>query len=309
MHELSKKLKYSYSRLKNIIREYDLYEYISFNYGSSHYENEIYDYLKSITNNSIIQNDRKMLSNLEIDILIPELKIGIEFDGSYWHSDLHKDKMYHYNKSKDAYNNGIFIYHIFEYEWNNNDKKEKIINQLKNILQCNDNKIYGRNTTLKIVSSKEKSAFLNKNHIQGNDRSTINLGLYYDEKLVSIMTFAKPRFNKNHTWELSRYCSLANTTVVGGASKLFKYFVDTYLNENETIISYSDIAKTKGSLYEKLGFSLDHISEPNYIWWRTDTDFKTRYQCQMKDENKIMTENGYIKIYDCGSKVWIYKKI
>ena len=120
------------------------------------------------------------------------------------------------------------------------------------------------------------------------------------------MTFCKPRFLKKSycDWELSRFCSLAGANVVGGAGKLFKYFIE---HNEGSVISYSDVAKTKGTLYQKLGFKFSHQSKPNYVW-TNGHDVLTRYQTQMKNEIETMTSKGYYRIFDCGSKVWVYER-
>ena len=216
---------------------------------------------------------------------------------------------YHQNKSLLAESKDIFLYHIFEYEWNS--AKEKILNQLNNLINLNQNKIYARNCVIKEVDNKEKSNFLELNHMQGNDVSSIKIGLYYNDELVSLMTFVKPRFNKKYQWELSRFCSKAGCNVIGGASKLWNYFIKKY--NPKSIISYSNIAHTRGNLYKILGFKLNKISSPNYIWFKNGI-IKPRYQCQKhklleqgytgNSESTIMHNLGYYRIYDCGNKVW-----
>lgn len=255
----------------------------------------------------------RMKNNKEIDIFIPKLNMGIEFNGDYWHCEKYKDKKYHQEKSLYANNENIFIYHIFEYEWN--EKKQQIINQLNNLLGINVDKIYARKCVIKEVDNKEKIEFLEENHLQGNDQSSIKLGLYYNDELVSLMTFVKPRFNKKYQYELSRFCSKNNCNVIGGASKLFKYFIDNY--NPQSIISYSNIAHTKGKLYETLGFNFDSITEPNYVW-SNGHKVLSRYQCQKhrliqegyegNTESEIMHNMGYSKLYDCGNKVWVWNK-
>ena len=128
------------------------------------------------------------------------------------------------------------------------------------------------------------------------------------------MTFCKPRFNKKYDWELSRFCCKANCNVIGGASRLFKYFMDTY--KPNSVISYSNIAHTRGNLYKMLGFTLHEITPPNYVWCNGHETL-SRYQCQKhklleqgykgNSETEIMHNRGYYRIYDCGNKVWIIK--
>ena len=283
------------------------------NRNVSHYEDEITDWLKSF--NIEVINNKRILNKKEIDIFLPEYNIGIEFNGTYWHSDIYRDKNYHQQKTLEAKKEGIFLYHIFEFEWKRNE--EKIKNHLINLLSLNEHKLYARKCVVKeIFDNKIKKDFLNLNHLQGNDNSNIKLGLYYNDVLVEIMTFCKPRFNRNYQYELSRLCSLKGYNIVGGASKLFHYFIQTY--HPVSIISYSNFSKNKGNIYNKLGFKLKNISSPNYFWIKGDI-ILTRYQTQKhklllhnfigNNEDDIMRKNGFIKIYDCGNMVFEYVNI
>ena len=269
-------------------------------------EKEIKAFLEGM-NICFVEHDRSILSGKEIDFYIPSKKIGIEFNGSYWHSEAKKDLLYHQRKSLLAAEKGVFIFHIFEYEWECPSKKEKILEILRELLLDKDvHRIYARNTVVREVTKEEKKVFLDANHLQGNDRSSVCYGLYDGDKLVALMSFCKPRFSKTGDWEISRYCSLQNVRVLGGASKLFLHFLKTNTVSCLKIISFSVISKMRGDLYEKLGFVLDHISKPNYVWWKKKEEIKSRYSCQMKDEDKIMHEQGYKRIFDSGNKVWVY---
>lgn len=307
--QFSKDTNISYVACLKHIHKYNLEEYFNFNSNISQSENDIIEYLKSKGIKNIIQSERTILDGKEIDIYLPDYNVGIEFNGDYWHSELNRnDKRYHYNKSILALSKGVFLYHIFSHEWTDIEKRVRILDHLCNILHLNENKIYGRKCIIKEVSVQDKNIFLEENHIQGKDNSAIKLGLYYNDELVSLMTFCKPRFSKKYTWELSRFCSKHGYNIVGGASKLINYFINHYMNGEETIVSYSDIAKTQGKIYDKLNFKFIEDSDPNYIWWKSDFDYKTRYQCQMKNEKEIMSSKGYVRVYDCGNKVWVYKK-
>lgn len=308
---ISKMYNVGYGVINNLLHEYNID--INTSYSQSSFEIELENYIKKY-NFDYILNDRTILNGKEIDIYIPMLKLGIELNGNYWHSEKKKPKTYHQDKSIIAEENGIFLYHIFEYEWFN--KKSIIINQLNNLLGINQNKIYVRNCIIKEVSTKEKSIFLESNHIQGDDKSSIKIGLYHNNELVSLMTFVKYRFNYNYEWKLSRFCSKSNNDIIGGANKLFKYFLEQY--NPKSIISFSNIAHTKGNLYNSLGFQFKYVTSPSYVWCKNQ-NIKSRYQSQKHNllkqnyfgnsENDIMHSLGYYKIYDCGNKVWVFHKI
>ena len=280
-------------------------------------EKEIIDFLKSLELN-IIEGDRNILNGKEIDIFLPDFNIGIEFNGLHWHCEKYVDKDYHINKTNICESNGVQLIHIFEDEWVNN--KDIVKSRLKNLFNLTDKKIYGRKCIIKEVNTKDKTKFLVDNHIQGKVGSKINLGLYYNDELVSIMTFGNGRIVMNgvkNEWELLRFCNKINHSVVGGASKLFKHFIKTH-NPND-IISYADRRWSQGKLYQQLGFNKTHNSTPNYFYVinnEREHRFKYRKNLLIKrgfDENKtereIMNDRKIYRIYDCGNIVYSYKKI
>ncbi len=282
------------------------------NYSTSNIEHEIANFIQSL-GFQIKQHDRTLITPLELDIVIPEKKIAIEFNGDYWHSTkVHVDKNYHLNKTELVEAKNYQLIHIFEHEWIN--KKHLIEEKLKGILGINQNRIGARQCIIKEISSKEKDDFLNKYHIQGEDKSKVKLGLYFNNELVSLMTFGKPRFNSRYTWELIRFATKEGVQVYGGASKLLHYFRKNY---NGSIITYADRRWSKGNLYHKLDFKLIGKSTPNYVWSNL-TQIYSRYSCMKHnlknilgnkfDENltekENMVNNGFYQIYDCGNLVF-----
>jgi hypothetical protein len=280
----------------------------------SFYEKEITDFLDE---NSInyITNITIPGTKTEIDIYILEYRLGIEFNGIYWHNELFKSKNYHLEKTINCKNNDIELIHIFEDEWIY--KKEIVKSIILNRVGKNNNVIYARKCTIKEITSKESKEFLEQNHIQGNTNSKIKIGLFFNEKLVSVMTFSKGRIimgGKNDEWELNRYSSIINHSVVGGSSKLLKYFVKKY--KPNKIISYSDIRIFNGGMYEKIGFKKISISKPNY-WYVINDIRKHRFNYTKnklvksgynkdKTEKEIMFNRGIYRIYDCGNVRWEY---
>ena len=261
-------------------------------------------------------SDRAILDGREIDIFIPKLNIGIEFNGLYYHSSLFKDSSYHINKTTDCQNKGIRLIHVFEDEWDS--KKEIVKSRLKVILNKVENKIYGRKCVIKVIGTKTKTKFLNDNHIQGAVGSSVNIGLIYNGELVSIMTFGKKRRSLGYTstnsdeYELLRFCNKLNHVVVGGASKLLNYFIKSY--KPKEIISYADLRWSDGNLYEKLGFEKIKLTTPNYFYIinrRRVHRYKFRKDILVNEgfdekltENEIMEQRGIYKIYDCGNLLY-----
>lgn len=304
------------SAVQKKIHEYECEELVFWIGNRSQYEDEIASWLSEEFNFSteeISLNCKGLLPGREeIDIYIPSKKFGIEFNGDYWHSDLQEKfqdhngrSTKHQEKSLAAEKNGITLFQIFEFEWNQENLKEKIKSRIRNILKSVENKIPARKCSVVVLTKDEKKIFLDANHVQGNDRSTLQFGLMYNNELVACMTFVAPK-NKKFTWELSRFCTKKNMIVQGGASKLLKKFTST-LQKGNTIVSYNDITKTTGNVYKILGFKCVSINAPNYIWENFATgDIRTRYQEQAAGEVERMHNAGYHRVCDCGTKTWVY---
>jgi hypothetical protein len=266
-------------------------------------EKELFKFIKSIYNNRLIQSYR---DGLEIDIYLPDLNLGFEFNGLYWHSDQYKDKFYHINKTKHFKERGIRIIHIWEDDWNN--KKEILKSQINNWFNISENKIFARKCEVKEVrDSKISTKFLEENHIQGKVGSSLKLGLYYEDELVSLMTFdhyeGRNKMEKDE-WNLSRFCNKLNTFVLGGASKLFKYFIKNY--EVNRVVSYSDNDWSLGDLYETLGFEKISESNPDYKYiFEGVRTHKSRFRKSKTgiSESKL----NLLKVYDCGKIKWQYR--
>lgn len=252
--------------------------------------------------------------NYEIDIYVPSHNLGIEHNGTFYHSDKFKSKDYHLNKTKKCNEIGIDLIHIFEDEWIN--KKEIIKSIIKNKLNLISNKIYARKCIIKEIDNKLYKKFLNENHIQDYALAKIRIGLFYENELISLISFGKKRLalgnkiNKENEYELIRFCNKLNINVIGGFSKLLNYFIKNYQPNN--IITYANRRFYNGNVYLKNGFSFVGETKPNYFYshkhsykryyrfnFRKDKLIKEGYDPN-KTESQIMVERGYCKIYDCG---------
>lgn len=330
--ELAEKLGVNEFTVAGTVNKLNLQQYMKKSHSTL--EDEVYSYLSSSAPGLVIERDvrRFWQGNSEIDIYLPELNIGIECNPTFTHNSTQgdcwggppKSSTYHKSKTILCEAQGIRLIHLFGYEWTN--KQEIMKSIMLSVIGQTPNKIFARKCIVREVSSTESMKFLNENHRQGSATSSIRLGLYYNNELVSLITFGKPRhtIGKSHSgsYELIRFCNKLNTSVVGGASKLFSYFKENY--NIETVYSFSDRARTSGNLYKVLGFTLDHTSDPGYVWVNLDTDAyvnrvaaqKQNIQKTLNDytidltqsESQIMEAHNYVKVYDSGQCYWIWNR-
>jgi hypothetical protein len=234
------------------------------NSGQSMMEKNLITWLEGL-NIRIETKNRTICSPQEIDIYLPDYNLAIEFNGLYWHSSEYKNSSYHLDKTKICNKNGIHLMHIWEDDWcfKTDIVKSMILNKIKKI----SNRIFARKCVIGLVSPSDKSNFLNDNHVQGSCNSSINIGLFYNKELVSLMIFGSSRNNTGDNVELLRFCNKINTNIVGSASKLFNYFITKY--KFNSITSFADISVFTGDIYKLLGFDFIHRTGLNY-WWIID---------------------------------------
>lgn len=293
------------------LRYHNLYDDITFNKYRSSYELEILNFIKTIYTNNIITN-YKFHNKYELDIFIPNKNIGIEFNGMYYHQTRFKGNNYHQDKSLYFKDNNIFILHIYEWEWTDLSMQQKIKDRIKQLLCSNKTVIYARNCEVKIIDASIANEFMDNYHLQNKLNSSINIGLYHNNDLTQVMCFSKARFN-NEGIELTRSCILPNYKIIGGSEKLFKYFINKY--KPKTVISFCNIDKFTGNVYERLGMKLLNITPPNYWYVNCNTyDIKSRYQCRKdiiskndtRTEEEIMNSMNYFKLEDAGNYKYVW---
>ena len=322
----------SYSTVYLILNEFDIkLKKIG---HKSKYETHIVDFLNNMTNLDIVENDRSIISPNEIDITIPNNNLGVEFNGLYWHSygknntninqgDKYFQQNRHLEKTQafEALSKDHKLFHIFENEWINPVTQDIWKSMISNRLG-KSKPVYARKCIIKELDSKTSNEFIEANHIQGIRNAKVKLGLYYDNELISVMTFGKPLDNNSiYEYELIRFCNKKYINVIGGASKLLKYFERNY--KPKSLISYANRRWSKGDLYHKLGFTLSNISGPNkfiikgnklynrlgFQKHKLENILESFDSSLSADENII--NNNYGLIWDCGNYVFVkdYKHI
>jgi hypothetical protein len=288
---------------------------------NSKIEMEVREFIKS---QGIIfeSNNKGLIKPFEIDIYIPDMKLAFEINGNYFHSEIggDKDKYYHISKSKLCKEKNIKLIHIFEDEWIT--KRDIVKNKLLQIFEKTIDKIYARNCEVKEINNDTKNIFLNENHIQGSCIDKYRYGLFYNNELVSVMSFSNLKKSPNNkkeenNFELIRFANKNNINVVGGFSKLLKHFIKE-IKPNK-IISYADIRwnglEQKNNVYAKNEFEFVGYTQPNYFYLNKKDYLIRLHRFSLKkdillemfpevnpkkSEWQIAMKNGYDRIWDCG---------
>ena len=252
------------------------------------------------------------------DIYLPDQKVCIEIDPTYTHSiepsfyypHGNDNKYYHRNKSQVAEKHGLRCIHVFD--WDNSEDIAKLVHPIDTVL-------YARNCKIDFISTEIANEFMNQYHIQHSVYGqVICIGLIYDNEIVSVMTFGKPRYTNKYQFELLRFATVTGVRVIGGASKLFRCFVETF--HPDSVISYCNRSKFTGSVYTAIGMKLLRKNPPSKLWSKDkevithmllqqrgyDQLFNTNYGKNTSNE-ELMRNHGWRSLYDCGQDVYLFE--
>lgn len=275
-------------------------------------QRELTDFIRGF-GYDVTTNNRHLLKGYELDIFVPSKNIAFEYDGLWWHSiNAGKPKTYHSMKTKLCAERGITLIHVWENEWL---LQREIVESRICAILGNANSIYARKTEVVELDHQTSKMFFSETHLQGHAHAAVTYGLLFDNDLVAAMSFSKSRYSHKYEWEILRYSSGLNTTVIGGAGKLLNAFI-THHNPS-SIISYADLRWGRGKLYEALGFEYINTSPPNYFYFKGNMNLQSRNGFQKhklkgkldqfdpaQTEIENMRQNGWNLIYDCGNAVY-----
>ena len=254
-------------------------------------QNELAEFIQGLRPNIQIDQDRRGIFSsrplLEVDIYIPALRLGFEWNGFPYHYETLRNPGYrtrvfrnrHSDKALLARTHNIRLIQIFADQWQN----PRIRPILESLIRLSLNKpqhiIHARKCKIKELSNKQVRNFLLDHHLYGPVLATVNLGLFHQDCLVSMMSFLnKSRFSKEqNTWELIRYCPILNTSISGGPQKLFKFFLKNYKPNRIECFQDLSIFNTN-KIWENLGFELEKITPPAF--WPIDQNLTRHHRSQ-----------------------------
>ena len=311
----------SYFTFWSRVKQHNLQNEIHINKYYSSNELEILEILKQ-HNIKYISHSRSIISPYELDIYIPNKKVAIECNGIYWHSTKNiKDKNYHYNKSKLCEEKGIRLIHIFEYEWNNERQRPILEDIIKNAIGVNTNKMYARKLDIEIRQSKDMQDFFNTNNIQGFRGGSFaiclvdkkqgkynlfgnyikNTGKVYMSYMIGKAFFGKGKYE----WEVIRGATLLGYNIIGGASKIWNYFINEY--KPKSIVYYIDYNYFNGNSLPYLG--LEYIkTQPSFKnYFVKEGIIKNRDPMHHKQIIEGYNNGSILQIWNAGTKVYVWK--
>lgn len=265
-------------------------------------QNEVASFIESL-GVRVEHENRTILDGLHIDIWAPDVRIGVEYHGSHWHTE---DRVggKHREKYERAVCANVRLIQIFDFEWL--DRRSAVENRLRALFGGAPT-IGARECDLAEITRSEGIKFFKANHTQGSGSTPVVVyGLRHHGTLIAAMSFCMNRFGKEG-WELLRYASTGR--VQGGFSKLLAAFVKD--RSPAILTSYCDLRWGDGEVYRKAGFELERITPPDY--WYVDKRGQriSRFAVQQRPsgvaERQWVSEHGYRKVLGVGHQRWVWR--
>lgn len=270
--------------------------------NSSRAEKEIVKFLKTFYNGKIIENDRTVLSGKELDIYLPENKIAIEYNGTYWHG-YRKDTTLSLSEFKKRIEEkrllceqkDIRLITIDEADYN--ERKDIINNFLKDTISPRK-RIYARQCDFKEINEKDAKSFLETYHVNGYRGGYYKCGLYYNSELIVVAIFSK---HKKYENECVRLCYKTGYDVIGGWAKIQKHFGKPFLH-------YVNLKYFRGENKTGCGYRCflhKHLYSRQQLQRKTLSKYIDSVDESLSDFQNVLNANG-IMIYDLGNDIRIY---
>lgn len=255
----------------------------------------------------VVACDRTVIAPMELDVWVPSRMFGIEFNGLYWHSELNKSSTYHANKTKLAHEQGVKLLHVFEDDWR--DRRPIVESLIRHRLGVTQQRVSARQCQLAVLAPKERRAFFEANHLDGDTAAAWCVGLKHNGEIVMALSLRKP-FHKGHAGrlEVARSCPRIDAVVRGGLSRLTKAALKHARSaEHIGLITYVDGRVGDGAGYVAAGFKKTGETPPRF-WW---TDFSRRFnrfkfKANSKEgltERAVAAEAGVVKVWGCPNVV------
>jgi hypothetical protein len=282
-------------------------------------EQEIAEWLRSLNFNVLSRTTNVLPFRQELDIYLPDNKVAIEYNGLYWHSSrTGRSPQRHLKKLELCEQLSIRLIQLWDCEWNRKKDicKEIILFALGRI----NKRLFARKCEIKQVPSHDANVFLENNHIQGGCSASFRAGLFYEGMLVGIQCFQAPNEGgtSKSAWLVARTAFMRGVQVLGGISRMFKYFIETV--NPDIVVDYTDRRLFVASGHYAMGFQKAGTTKVcNYLtdgaglysrrhyrhWGKRHFRHKMPWDDNLSDTENL-ENNGWFWVWDCGKikNVW-----
>lgn len=319
LYDISKKTGLGEVQVGQYVIQNSLQDLVS--YKKSKFENEIFDYLKSVKPDLTVErNNRAILYPKEIDLYLPDFNVGIECNPACTHNvnsnsfDLSSSglpKGYHYDKSLLARKAGVCLVQLFKVDWNSHQSAVKSL--ILNALGLKP-KVDASELEISKLSTHEAFEFFNQSHVYGFSKSEECLGLKDDKR--NIQFAASFRKHKDGSYEVSRFCSSVDCEVTDGLKALVDKFEEFH---NSNLYAFTDISYHPNVSLAGCGFEFLGIRNPEYRWVDlNDTQVIRKSGCTKSKLSKMFDENvediksfllnkSFVQVFDSGKNLWVHR--
>lgn len=272
--------------------------------GTSHQEQRLFDYIKSIYTDEIVFHDRSILGGKELDVYFPKIKVAIEYNGTYWHG-YRKDTKQTLSDFKKRVEEkrllceklGIRLINIDEVDYID---RPEVFNLFIMDTICNRQRVYARNCTVENISTQEAKDFCLKYHVNGFRGGNVKIGLRYNGDLIVLAIFGKHSKYEN---ECIRLCYKTGFDVIGGWERIVKHFGKPFLHYVNLKYFRGDNKTGCGYRFYMRGqvLSRQQLQKRNLYKYidNVDTGVSDFVNC---------IKSGGIAIFDCGNDIRLYNQ-
>lgn len=306
-------------------------------------ENSLADVVERLVSPlSVLRSQRGLLGDgSELDIMVPDMGLAIEFNGLYWHSvEAGRARGYHAKKSAAGRAHGLQVIHVWEDSWR--DRPEVVVRMLAHKLRATHRllevlseaepriaeRVDARSLVLGEAVAGQSCVFLTAHHIQGAARLTRSLVLRDDQGAIRALLGLRSPGNSARMrrgpgeWEIQRYATVGE--VPGGFTRLLVHAERTLQAEGRDLrrwIAFAAEDVSGGGLYATAGFIAEREFEPDYTYAGNATGWtrmpKASYQRrrfrndprlqwdESWTEHEAAAANGLVRIYDAGKTRWV----
>ncbi len=176
--------------------------------------------------------------------------------------------------------------YIFEDEWQRN--AEIVKNNLLYSLGRSA-KVFARKCELGKIERFTAKLFFEKYHTMGYARAKYHYALFYEGDIVAAAAFSREKnFKYGKSAEMVRFCNAGGFVVVGGLSKLVKYYLRTH--HPADMVTYADGLHHSGTSFENAGFKREQQLPPMTFMVNTQTGKRIpiAHFSNLKDHDKYV---------------------